>query len=166
MAGTLCGSLLWVLCFASFSWIVIFNSDPGFGVEGPLPEWAYFAAVIGGFKGLLLGLPLGLVIGLLPLVASKYVFRATHRSSCVSLGVANRRTPRYCLSHHSPSNQLSSSGCPKWIFDFTAGVAIVAGRVCKGLTLTPFELLIHPVAAYTHFIRRYYRITKPRCMDQ
>ena len=63
--GTLAGGLLSALCFASFSWIVIFNSDPGFGVEGPHPEWAYFAAVLGGFKGLLLGLPLGLVIGLL-----------------------------------------------------------------------------------------------------
>lgn len=65
VVGTLGGSLLSALCFASFSWIVIFNSDPGFGVEGPHPEWAYLAAVIGGTMGLLLGLPLGLVIGLL-----------------------------------------------------------------------------------------------------
>src|SRR5262245_61817541 len=63
--GTICGGLLSALCFASFAWIVIYNSDPGFGVKGPHPEWAYFAAVLSGFMGLLLGLPLGLVIGLL-----------------------------------------------------------------------------------------------------
>lgn len=63
--GTICGGLLSALCFASVSWIVIFNSDPGFGAVGPHPEWAYFAAVISGFKGLVLGLPLGFVIGLL-----------------------------------------------------------------------------------------------------
>lgn len=65
VVGTLGGGLLSALCFARFSWIVIFNSDPGFGVEGPHPEWAYFAAVLGGTMGLLLGLPLGLVISLL-----------------------------------------------------------------------------------------------------
>lgn len=58
VVGTLGGGFLSALCFASFSWIVIFNSDPGFGVEGPHLEWAYFAAVIGGTMGLLLGLPL------------------------------------------------------------------------------------------------------------
>lgn len=62
--GTFGGGLVSALCFASFSWIVIFNSDPGFGVEGPHPDWAYLAAVIGGTMGLLLGLPLGLVISL------------------------------------------------------------------------------------------------------
>jgi hypothetical protein len=65
VVGTLGGALLSALCFASFSGIVILNSDPGFGVEGPRSEWAYFAAVIGGTMGLLLGLPLGFVIGLL-----------------------------------------------------------------------------------------------------
>ena len=50
VVGTLGGSLLSGLCFAIFSWIVIFNSDPGFGVEGPHPEWAYLAAVIGGAR--------------------------------------------------------------------------------------------------------------------
>ena len=63
--GTLSGGFLSAVCFATFSWIVIFNSDPGFGVEGPHPEWARLAAVLGGFMGFLIGLPLGLVIGLL-----------------------------------------------------------------------------------------------------
>ena len=65
LLGTLGGGVLSGLCFASLSWIVIFNSDPGFGVEGPHPAWAYIAAVMGGTKGVLLGLPLGFLIGLL-----------------------------------------------------------------------------------------------------
>jgi len=65
VVGTLGGGFVSALCFASLSWIVIFNSDPGFGVKGPHPEWAYLAAVIGGTMGLLLGLPLGFVISLL-----------------------------------------------------------------------------------------------------
>jgi hypothetical protein len=65
VVGTLSGCFLSAFCFASFSWLVILNSDPGFGVEGPHPGWAYLAAVMGGMIGLLMGLPLGLVIGLL-----------------------------------------------------------------------------------------------------
>lgn len=65
VVGTLGGGLLSALCFAGFSWLVILNSDPGFGVEGPHREWAYLAAVMGGVMGLLIGLPLGLVISLL-----------------------------------------------------------------------------------------------------
>ena len=63
--GTLSGGVLSALCFASFSWLVILNSDPGFGVEGPHREWAYLAAVIGAGIGLFIGVPLGLMIGLL-----------------------------------------------------------------------------------------------------
>lgn len=64
VVGTLGGGFISALLFASFSYIVIYNSDPGFGVPGPHPEWAYIAAVLSGFKGLVLGLPLGFVIGL------------------------------------------------------------------------------------------------------
>src|SRR5262245_1829164 len=64
IAGTLGGSFLSALCFASVSWIVILQSDPGFGVGGLHPEWAYIAAVLGGTMGLVVGLPMGLVISL------------------------------------------------------------------------------------------------------
>lgn len=64
LVGTLGGGVITALCVAIVSWIVIFNSDPGFGVEGPHPQWAIFAATIGGGMGSILGLPLGLVIGL------------------------------------------------------------------------------------------------------
>jgi hypothetical protein len=63
--GTIVGGFLSAACFASISWIVIFNSNPRFGVPGPHPEWAYLAAVLGGTMGLILGLPLGFAIGLL-----------------------------------------------------------------------------------------------------
>lgn len=62
--GTLSGGFFSALCVAGFSWVVIYNSDPGFGVEGPHPEWAWLAAVLGGVMGFLTGLPLGLVISL------------------------------------------------------------------------------------------------------
>ena len=65
VVGTILGGFLSAACFASVSWIVIFNSDPGTGVPGPHPEWAYLAAVLGGTMGFILGLPLGFVIGLL-----------------------------------------------------------------------------------------------------
>ena len=64
LVGTLGGGVITALCVAIVSWIVILNSDPGFGVEGPRPEWAIFAAILGGMMGSILGLPLGLVIGL------------------------------------------------------------------------------------------------------
>ena len=64
LLGTLGGGVITALCVAIVSWIVIFNSDPGFGVEGPHPEWAVFAATLGGMMGSILGLPLGFVIGL------------------------------------------------------------------------------------------------------
>lgn len=65
VAGTLGGGMVTGLCFAAISWIVIFNSNPGFGVEGPNPYWAHLAAVLGGFMGFVMGLPLGLLITLL-----------------------------------------------------------------------------------------------------
>lgn len=65
LLGTLSGGFLSFLCVAGFSWIVIYNSDPGFGVEGPHPEWASMAAALGGVMGLFMGLLLGAVIGLL-----------------------------------------------------------------------------------------------------
>lgn len=64
LLGTVSGGVITALCVAIVSWIVIFNSDPGFGVEGPHPGWATLAATLGGFMGSGLGLPLGLVIGL------------------------------------------------------------------------------------------------------
>lgn len=64
LVGTLGGGVITALCVAIVSWIVILNSDPGFGVEGPHPEWAIFAAILGGMMGSILGLPLGLAIGL------------------------------------------------------------------------------------------------------
>jgi hypothetical protein len=63
--GTLGGASISALCVASFSWIVIYNSDPGTGVEVPLPGWAYLAAVLGATTGFMIGLPLGLVISVL-----------------------------------------------------------------------------------------------------
>ena len=64
VVGTLGGGFISALCFASLSWIVIYNSDPGYGAKGPFPQWAYIAAVLSGFKGVVLGLPIGFVIGL------------------------------------------------------------------------------------------------------
>lgn len=63
--GALSGGFVSAVCVATVSWIVIYHSDPGFGVEGPHPEWAWLAAMLGGVMGLVMGLPLGLVIGLL-----------------------------------------------------------------------------------------------------
>ena len=65
VVGTLGGGFVSAMCVASLSWIVIFNSDPGFGVEGPHPEWATLAALLGGIMGSIVGLPLGLIISLL-----------------------------------------------------------------------------------------------------
>ena len=65
VTGTLIGGFISAFCVASFSWVVIYNSDPGTGVEVPLPGWAYLAAVIGAVSGFMVGLPLGLVISLL-----------------------------------------------------------------------------------------------------
>ena len=64
VTGTLTGGVISGLCVATVSWIVIFNSDPGFGVEGPHPAWAHLAAVIGALMGFFVGLPLRLVITL------------------------------------------------------------------------------------------------------
>ena len=63
-AGTFGGGVISALCLATVSWIIIIFSDPGFGVEGPHPAWAYFAAIIGAMIGFVLGLPLGLIITL------------------------------------------------------------------------------------------------------
>jgi len=63
--GTLSGGCLSAACFAIFSWIVIYNSDPGTGVEGPFPEWAHLAAMMGAVIGAEMGLLLGLAISLL-----------------------------------------------------------------------------------------------------
>lgn len=60
--GTFGGAFISALCVATISWMVIYNSDPGTGVQGPLPGWAYLAAVLGATSGFIIGLPLGLVI--------------------------------------------------------------------------------------------------------
>src|SRR5262245_44217562 len=65
MLGMFSGGFLCALCVASFSWIVIYNSDPGTGVEVPVLPWANLAAVLGATIGFLIGVPLGLVISVL-----------------------------------------------------------------------------------------------------
>jgi len=63
--GTFGGAFISAVCVASFSWLVIYNSDPGTGVQVPLPGWAYLAGVLGTTTGFIIGLPLGLVISVL-----------------------------------------------------------------------------------------------------
>jgi hypothetical protein len=62
--GTISGGVMSAPCFAIFSWIVVYFSDPGTGVTHNR-EWATLAATVGAFVGLLMGLVLGFILGLL-----------------------------------------------------------------------------------------------------
>jgi hypothetical protein len=66
MLGSFIGGLVTAACFAIVSWLVAYNMDPGPGMNpGPCLGCAHLAAVVAGFTGLVLGLPLGFVISFL-----------------------------------------------------------------------------------------------------
>jgi hypothetical protein len=66
LLGSFIGGFVTALCFAVLSWFVAYNMDPGPGMNpGPCLGCAHLAAVVAGFTGLVLGLPLGFVISFL-----------------------------------------------------------------------------------------------------
>ncbi|HEX5874789.1 MAG TPA: hypothetical protein VFY60_09095 [Pyrinomonadaceae bacterium] len=64
--GSFIGGFVTAFCFGILSWFVAYNMDPGPGMN-PGPCWgcAHLAAVVAGFPGFVLGLPLGFVISFL-----------------------------------------------------------------------------------------------------
>lgn len=66
MLGSFIGGVVTAFCCAIVSWLVAYNMDPAPGMNpGPCLGCAYFAAVIAGTMGFMVGLPLGLAISLI-----------------------------------------------------------------------------------------------------